>query len=113
MKLKIDSRIAIGVLIFFSVCLIACFMLPVHKEVSLYELDIIEVEKDKYGYKITRNKQIVIYQPFIPGLSERAHFLNPQEARRVGSLVKERLERNKNVSVTKEDLKKLGITYSQ
>ena len=64
-----------------------------------YCLEVIKLDKDQgYGYTIKQGKQTVIYQPFVPVLSQRKPFKTPDEAAKVGDL-----------SVTEEDLKSLGI----
>ena len=75
-----------------------------------YCLEVIKLDKDQgYGYTIKQGKQTVIYQPFVPVLSQRKPFKTPDEAAKVGVLVLERLESGQDFSVTEEDLKSLGI----
>ena len=75
-----------------------------------YCLEVIKLDKDQgYGYTIKQGKQTVIYQPFVPVLSQRKPFNTPDEAAKVGDLVLERLESGQDFSVTEEDLKSLGI----
>ena len=75
-----------------------------------YCLEVIKLDKDQgYGYTIKQGKQTVIYQPFVPVLSQRKPFKTPDEAAKVGDLVLERLESGQDFSVTEEDLKSLGI----
>ena len=75
-----------------------------------YCLEVIKLDKDQgYGYTIKQGKQTVIYQPFVPVLSQRKPFKTPDEADIVGDLVLELLESGQDLSVTEEDLKSLGI----
>lgn len=111
MKLKTKMNFAcLGAISCIFIGLAVYFTFPVHKEVSPYELEVIEIEIGKYGYKITQDKQLIIYQPFIPGISSQLSFQKKEEAHRVGMLVRKRLENNENISITAEDLRKLRIT---
>ena len=48
-----------------------------------YCLEVIKLDKDQgYGYTIKQGKQTVIYQPFVPVLSQRKPFNTPDEAGR-------------------------------
>ena len=67
-------------------------------------------KRNRYCLEVIKlDKQTVIYQPFVPVLSQRKPFKTPDEAAKVGDLVLERLESGQDFSVTEEDLKSLGI----
>lgn len=60
--------------------------------------------QDGWGYQIVMNKKVLIYQPTIPAIDTLMSFPDEAGARRVGSLVLERINNNKDFSVTKEDI---------
>lgn len=75
-----------------------------------YQLRVIELgDEAGYGYKIEYGAQTVVYQPFVPVLSQHIAFTNAEEAERVGRLVLERLKAGQDFSVTAADLDRLGI----
>ena len=79
-----------------------------YKKVNLsdpYHLEVIQGEDSiGYGYQI-------IAQPFIPAVTGRKTFRTEQDARHVGDLVLERIRTGQDFTVSKEDLKGLGITH--
>lgn len=54
---------------------------------------------------------MIIAQPFIPAVTGRKTFRTEQDARHVGDLVLERIRTGQDFTVSKEDLKGLGITH--
>lgn len=60
--------------------------------------------QDGWGYQIVMNKKVLIYQPTIPAIDTLMSFPDEAGARRAGSLVLERINNNKDFSVTKEDI---------
>lgn len=80
-----------------------------HNKGTLYRVETWEVAPNKYGYKILRDERIMIAQPFVPGLSGQHGFTTPADALRVGELVRERLMKGEDFTVTQEDLQRLKI----
>lgn len=76
---------------------------------SGYMVKVFEIDADKFGYKIMRDERTVVMQPFVPGIPGKRFFASPDDARRVGELVCERLEEGQEFSITPEDLQQLKI----
>ena len=71
-----------------------------YKKVNLsdpYHLEVIQGEDSiGYGYQIYKGERVIIAQPFIPAVTD---------------LVLERIRTGQDFTVSKEDLKGLGITH--
>lgn len=76
---------------------------------SDYVVKVFEIDADKFGYKIMRDERTVVMQPFVPGIAGKRFFASPDDARRVGELVRERLETGQEFSITPKDLQQLEI----
>lgn len=75
-----------------------------------YSLEVIKLDDNRgYGYIISQGEQTVIYQPFVPVLSQRKPFGSAEEAFRVGDLVLKRLKSGQDFSVTEADLERLKV----
>lgn len=61
--------------------------------------------QDGWGYRIVMNEKVLINQPIIPAIDTQRSFPDEASARRIGSLVLERLKDNKDFSVTIDDVK--------
>lgn len=88
----------------------------VHNKTScssgLYRLEVIGSQDGVgYGYQIYRKERVIILQPFVPAIPGKKGFLTKQEALRVGDLVMERLSEGQELTVSRADLRHLGITY--
>lgn len=68
------------------------------------ELQTFQLE-DGWGYQIVMNKKVLIYQPSIPAIDTLRSFPDEASARKIGSLVLERLRNNKDFSITIDDIK--------
>ena len=73
-----------------------------------YSIEIIEVNGG-YGYQISHNNHITIFQPFIPAISGKKPFMEKEDAKKVGKLVMRRMKTGENYTVTRHDLENLGI----
>lgn len=60
--------------------------------------------QDGWGYQIVMNKKVLIYQPTIPAIDSLRSFPDEAAARKVGSLVLERLCNKKDFSITIDDI---------
>lgn len=67
------------------------------------ELQTFQLE-DGWGYQIVMNKKVLIYQPSIPAIDTLRSFPDEASARKIGSLVVERLKNNKDFSITIGDI---------
>jgi hypothetical protein len=61
--------------------------------------------RNGWGYKILLNSKTLIYQPTIPAIDTIKAFPNEKSARKTGEIVMNRLKRNKDFSITTDDLK--------
>ena len=59
---------------------------------------------DGWGYKVLMNKKVMIYQPTIPAIDSLRPFPSEASARRIGSLVVERIKKNQCFSITTDDI---------
>jgi len=60
-----------------------------------------------WGYKIVAKGKTLIYQPTIPAIDTIMPFQDEASAKKVGSLVLKRLNRDQNISVSKEEISHL------
>ena len=67
------------------------------------ELQTFQLE-DGWGYRIVMNEKVLIYQPSIPAIYTLRSFPDEASARKIGSLVLERLKNNKDFSITIGDI---------
>ena len=73
-----------------------------------FSMEVIEVNGG-YGYQISHNNHITIFQPFIPCISGKKPFMEKRDAEQVGQLVMKRMKSRENYTVTLDDLESLGI----
>lgn len=59
---------------------------------------------DGWGYKVMMNKKVMIYQPTIPAIDSLRPFPSEASARRIGSLVVERIKKSQCFSITTDDI---------
>ena len=111
MNMKRNKKwIGIGLIVLLLGGGITCY-----KKVNLsdpYHLEVIQGEDSiGYGYQIYKGERVIIAQPFIPAVTGRKTFRTEQDSRHVGDLVLERIRTGQDFTVSKEDLKGLGITH--
>lgn len=95
-----------GLLIILLLGMWWCFYI----ERQNYTLEVMKLDDGRgYGYVISQGEQTVIYQPFVPALSQRKPFDSAEEAFRVGDWVLKRLKLGQDFSVTKADLERLKV----
>lgn len=80
---------------------------------SNYHLEVIRTDDSGYGYKIYERKRAIIVQPFIPAVAGKNSFKTEQDARSVGNLVLARIKAGDDFSISKTDLKHLGIAWQE
>jgi len=73
-----------------------------------YSLVLVKVDGG-WGYQILKDQKTLIYQPYIPVIEGNQAFPDKQSANEIGKLVIQRLEKNMNPAVSKDDLIKLHI----
>lgn len=68
--------------------------------------------KDGYGYTLMSNNKVLIKQEYIPAIQEKKAFCNVEDAKKVANIVKRKITRKKNPTVSLDDLKKLNINFN-
>lgn len=62
-----------------------------------------------YGYQISHNNHITIFQSFRPSVSGKKTFTEKRDAEQIGQLVMKRMKSGESYTVTLADLESLGI----
>ena len=75
---------------------------------SSFSMEVIEVSGG-YGYQISHNNHITIFQPFIPCISGKKPFMEKRDAEQIGQLVMKRMKNGESYTVTLADLESLRI----
>lgn len=109
MNWKKINDIILSVCVLLVVAWVGKELIFTETKTSVYSVEAVSVDSDKYGYQIMKDERIVIMQPFVPGVSGKRYFSSPDDALRVGRLVCKRLEADEDYSVTPEDIKQLGV----
>lgn len=99
------ATLTISVLFFISAALVIGVL---KLSTPDYRLEIFPVDGG-YGYLIKKNEKTIIYQPIIPAINEEKPFASHREADDVGTLVKRRLEKGMDFSITVSELRQLNI----
>lgn len=73
------------------------------------ELQTIQLE-DGWGYQIMMNGKVLIYQPTIPAIDTLMAFPDEASARLIGSMVLEKLNQNRDFTVTITEIQK-SLSY--
>lgn len=73
------------------------------------ELQTIQLE-DGWGYQIMMNGKVLIYQPSIPAIDTLMAFPDETSARLIGSMVLEKLNQNRDFTVTITEIQK-SLSY--
>jgi hypothetical protein len=107
---KIDRRSTYILLslFFFIILFLGFIIFQLTLSTDVYKVETFKVS-DGWGYKIKIKNRDFIYQPFIPGIAGGKAFPDKKTATRAGNLVKKKLESHKLPSLTKEDIKKIGL----
>jgi hypothetical protein len=102
MKLNINGPrivlISSGLLVIFVVALLVRY-----NRSQEYDLQLI-CKDNVWGYAISRDKKIIIYQEYMPGLQGKIAFSDRGTAKKTGQLVIEKMKRNELPAITKEEL---------
>lgn len=105
MTKKNSSRLFVAGILTAAICL--AFSVTATSDTH-YSIEIIEVNGG-YGYQISHNNHITIFQPFIPAISGKKPFMEKEDAKKVGKLVMRRMKTGENYTITRHDLENLGI----
>lgn len=89
--------------------LIIVVTFQVYRQRSAYQLYVFRATSG-WGYTIISHGDSLIYQPTIPGFSGQRGFNRPEDARQVGQLMIDKLEKGQfPPTLTRTDLAQLGI----
>lgn len=101
------SRKALGSLIILLPLLLILFCFRAREMGSRHEVQP-ELQtfqlRDGWGYKVLMNKKVMIYQPTIPAIDSTRPFPTEASARRIGTLVVERIKNNQSFSISTDDI---------
>lgn len=75
---------------------------------SNYEVFVHETSRG-FGYSITYNEKMLIKQDYIPAIQDVQSFCSSEDALKVATFVKEKLNKRENPKVTLIDLKQFRI----
>jgi hypothetical protein len=90
------------------ICMAAVFFSCRTTPTIHYDLRVVKNEQG-WGYEIRRNNHPFIYQEYIPAIEGRKAFLDKRSAKKTGRLVLLKLQHNQLPTVTKEELKEIGV----
>lgn len=74
-----------------------------HKETEVYSIETFEYNKG-WGYQISKNGKIIIYQSCIPCIDGQKSFPDKKSAISTGNLVLSKIKNYENPTVTMEEL---------
>ena len=78
--------------------------------------DVIEVTTNKvkggYGYTLSKNHKILITQKYIPAIQNKRVFCTVEDANKVANLVRYKIVRKEDPTVSLEELKKMKINFN-
>lgn len=78
---------------------------------TLRQLEVQTVQwGEGWGYQIVMNGKVLIYQPTIPAIDTLMAFPDEESARVVGSIVLEKLNNNRDFTITITDIQK-SLSY--
>jgi hypothetical protein len=102
---KIHSRsLSVAVLLVATALLLFLFLRSKERlEVNTFKTG------NGYGYSITSQGKIYIYQPFIPAVEGNHPFNSRSDARKAGKMVRKKLKNREEPSLSVDDLLKAGI----
>ena len=95
----------------FFVVLAACLVLAIaHPKSQAGKIEVRTYRvPEGWGYQIVVRDKVYIDQPFIPVLQGRVAFPDRKSARRAGNLVKQKMINHKQPTITRDDLRNLGL----
>jgi len=109
MKIVTNKKIYIPLLLLVAVVSVVLFYYK-HQDKHAYQIEVVKVEPNGYGYKILKGKQTVVYQPFVPALGNKQTFLSEEDATKVAQLVRDHFEAGENPSISKDDIRRLQLS---
>ncbi|UOB18774.1 DUF4907 domain-containing protein [Abyssalbus ytuae] len=80
------------------------------KQDNTYKVKVFKVAEG-YGYLILADSKIIIKQSFIPAINGEIPFSNPEDAKVIGNLVKDKLKKNILPAITEAELKEFNVEY--
>ena len=65
-----------------------------------------------YGYTINLNGKVIIKQDYIPYVQDKISFCTTKDAQKIADIVKKKLIKNENPSISLIELEQQGITLN-
>lgn len=107
--MNIKKIYIITLLLVLSINLLAFILIRKDFTKTNYYEVLVHETKDGYGYSITYNKKVLIKQDYIPAIQDIQSFCSSEDALKVATLVKEKLNKKENPKVSLIDLKQFKI----
>ncbi len=74
-----------------------------------YTLETFQTGENGWGYKICKDKKLIIKQDLIPAIENKVAFKSEADARKTGNFVIEKLKKNQLPTLSRSDLEELDI----
>ncbi|GHC46825.1 DUF4907 domain-containing protein [Ulvibacter litoralis] len=88
-----------------TISLLFYFLIPSEVNVAVHPVG------DGYGYSVSVKNKTVIKQDFIPAIQEQKAFCTFEDAQTIGTLIKRKIEKKENPSITLSELKENNISF--
>ena len=83
--------------------------IPIGCQPSNYQVEVITFGKESFGYQINYKGKLFIKQEYIPAIPCKKYFQTEANAKAIGDLMIEKIEKKESPSINKNDLVELGI----
>lgn len=104
------------VLVTVSAVIVFLFFLLIYPSFRGRGKDSVDIETFRttngWGYQVMVNKEVYIFQPFIPGQQKRP-FPSKKTARKAARIVEDKLKSGNLPSLTREELETIGAIESE
>lgn len=71
-----------------------------------FKYEIISLDNG-YGYSISHNGKVIIYQPFIPCIGSKTAFKSKEDAKKIANIICKKLENNNSPTITNKEIQQL------
>lgn len=76
---------------------------------SHYEVSVLNFEEAGFGYQINYRGKLFIQQEFVPAIPCKKYFQSEENAKAIGQLMVEKIEKKEFPSINKKELVSYGI----
>lgn len=76
---------------------------------SRYEVSVLNLGEQAFGYQINDQGKLFIQQEFIPAIPCQKHFQSEEDAKAIGQLMVKKIEKKESPSINKKELMARGI----